>query len=67
MFLPMPASSWSESWVSARSLAGIVISDPPWRGCFCDVNIVCFHVEISVPGRFLVQRISTERGVYEWL
>jgi hypothetical protein len=48
--------------VAAR-LLGLRVRIPPGHGCLSLVNVVCCQVEVSAPGRSLVQRSPTECGV----
>ena len=55
-FLPIPVAARSKAWVSGRSLAGIVVSNP---GGGMDICVVCCQVEVSVSGWSLVQKNPT--------
>jgi hypothetical protein len=46
-----------------RSLLGFLIRIPPRYGCLCLVFVEFSQAEVSVTGRFLVQRSSTNGGV----
>jgi len=52
--------------VSAASLLGLRVLIPPGSGmCLSLVRVVCYNVDLSAMRRSLVQRRSTEGGVYE--
>jgi hypothetical protein len=63
--LPIPVSARSKAWVSCRSLAGIVGSNPTGRMDVSLVSVVCFQVKVSASGWSLVQRSRTACGVSE--
>ena len=53
----------SKAWVCDRLLAGIVGSR---HGCLSLVSVMYCQVEVSAPGRSLVQRSSVKCGVSEF-
>jgi hypothetical protein len=48
---------------AAARLLGLWVRIPPGHRCLSLVSVVCFQVEVSATGWFLVQRSPTECGV----
>ena len=64
---PVPVATRSRAWVCCRSLLGVAGSNPTLEyGCLYFVIDVCWKVEVTVSGRSLVQRSSTECCVSEY-
>jgi hypothetical protein len=64
--MPILMAARSNSWVCGRSITGIAGSNPAGSIGVCFfVSFVCFQVEVSAPGRLLVQRNLTECGVFD--
>jgi len=62
--MPIPVAARSKAWVCGCSRFGIASPNPAGRhGCLPVVSVVYCKIDISVPGRSLVQRSPTERGV----
>jgi hypothetical protein len=56
----------TKAWVCVRSRAGIVGSNPAGGvDVLSVVSVLCFQVEVSATGRYLVQRSPTKCGVSE--
>ena len=58
--LLIPVALRSKAWVCAASLLGLWVRIPPGHRCLSLVIVVCCQVEVSEPGRSLVQRSPTE-------
>jgi hypothetical protein len=57
----IPVAAQFKAWVCSRLLAGIADSNPAGDMDVCTLlSVVCCQVEVSVTGRFLVQRSPTE-------
>jgi len=56
LFRPIPVAALFKVWVCDRSLAGIAGLNPAGG----IVNVVCYQIEVSAKGRFLVQRSLIE-------